>query len=156
MKQSRSGLLLVVSGPAGVGKGTIDAALLDRHDDIRMSVSATTRSPRPGEIDGVHYFFKTEDEFRRMIDENAFLEYMYVFPGKVPVDSNNVRLRMTISGTDVIAEFCVEGEGSFRRVYEGRLDAQNTDEVGLQCNGGPSDAEHWVLFRNFTVTRTDD
>ncbi|MDD3586871.1 MAG: hypothetical protein PHQ75_06775 [Thermoguttaceae bacterium] len=81
---------------------------------------------------------------------------MYIFPGKVPVDSNNVRLRMTISGPDVVAEFCVEGEGTFRRVYEGRLDAQGTDEVCLQCNGGPADSEHWVLFHTFSVTRTDD
>lgn len=80
----------------------------------------------------------------------------YIFPGKVPVGSNAVRLRMTITGGDVIAEFCVEGESSFRRVYEGRLDAQSSDEVGLQCNGAPSEGEHWVSFRYFTVSRTDD
>ena len=79
MKQNRKGLLLVISGPAGVGKGTINSALIERNCDIRMSVSATTRSARPGEINGVHYFFKTEDEFQKMIDEGAFLEYMRVF-----------------------------------------------------------------------------
>lgn len=79
MAVQRKGLLLVVSGPAGVGKGTVNAALMAKHPEIRMSVSATTRKPRPGEIDGVHYFFKTEEDFRRMIDEDAFLEYMHVF-----------------------------------------------------------------------------
>ncbi len=79
MARKKKGLLLVVSGPAGVGKGTVTAALMAKHPEIRMSVSATTRSPRPGEIDGVHYFFKTKEEFDRMIDEDAFLEYMHVF-----------------------------------------------------------------------------
>ena len=79
MKQTRNGLLLVVSGPAGVGKGTINQTLISRNNDIRMSVSATTREPRKGEIDGVHYFFKSEEAFQKMIDEGAFLEYMRVF-----------------------------------------------------------------------------
>lgn len=79
MARQRKGLLLVVSGPAGVGKGTVNAMLMQRHPEIKMSVSVTTRAPRPGEIDGVHYFFRTKEEFDRMIDENAFLEYMHVF-----------------------------------------------------------------------------
>ncbi|MBQ6234425.1 MAG: guanylate kinase [Clostridia bacterium] len=79
MARKRKGLLLIVSGPAGVGKGTVNAALMAKHPEIRMSVSATTRAPRPGEIDGVHYFFKTKEEFDRMIEEDAFLEYMHVF-----------------------------------------------------------------------------
>ena len=79
MARKRKGLLLIVSGPAGVGKGTVNAALMAKHPEIRMSVSATTRTPRPGEIDGVHYFFKTKEEFDRMIEENAFLEYVHVF-----------------------------------------------------------------------------
>lgn len=79
MARQKKGLLLVVSGPAGVGKGTVNAALMAKHPEIRMSVSATTRAPRPGEIDGVHYFFKTKEEFTHMIEENAFLEYMHVF-----------------------------------------------------------------------------
>ena len=79
MASKKKGLLLVVSGPAGVGKGTVNAALMQKHPEIRMSVSATTRAPRPGEIDGVHYFFKSEEDFKRMIADDAFLEYMHVF-----------------------------------------------------------------------------
>ncbi len=79
MGRKKKGLLLVVSGPAGVGKGTVNAELMKRHPEIRMSVSATTRAPRPGEIEGVHYFFRTKEEFDRMIEEDAFLEYMHVF-----------------------------------------------------------------------------
>ena len=79
MARKKKGLLIVVSGPAGVGKGTVDAALMQKHPEIRMSVSVTTRAPRPGEIEGVHYFFRTKEEFDRMIEEDAFLEYMHVF-----------------------------------------------------------------------------
>ena len=79
MARKKKGLLIVVSGPAGVGKGTVNAALMAKHPEIKLSVSATTRAPRPGEIEGVHYFFKTKEEFARMIEENAFLEYMHVF-----------------------------------------------------------------------------
>ncbi|HPF53504.1 MAG TPA: guanylate kinase [Clostridia bacterium] len=77
--QNRDGLLLVVSGPAGVGKGTINGLMLERHSDIRMSVSVTTRKPRPGEIEGVHYFYRSEEEFLDMAKRGKFLEYMHVF-----------------------------------------------------------------------------
>ena len=82
MKEQRNGLLLVVSGPSGVGKGTLVKALMDRNARIKMSVSATTREPRAGEIEGVHYFFKTEEEFKAMVDRGEFLEYIHVFGTK--------------------------------------------------------------------------
>ena len=65
-QHNRQGLLLVVSGPAGVGKGTIDRVLLERNSNMRLSVSATTRAPRPGEIEGVHYFFTSDEKFKEM------------------------------------------------------------------------------------------
>ncbi len=67
------GLLVVISGPSGVGKGTVIAELVRR--GAALSVSATTRAPRPGEIDGVHYSFVSEERFREMIDRGEFLEY---------------------------------------------------------------------------------
>lgn len=117
MKQSRKGLLLVVSGPAGVGKGTIDSALIDRNPNIRMSVSATTRKPRPGEVDGVHYFFKSEQEFLRMIDEGAFLEYMHVFNTNyygTPKAFVEGELEL---GHDVILEIDVQGAMKIRSTF---------------------------------------
>ena len=68
------GLLIVVSGPAGSGKGTVNSQLVATGDFV-FSVSATTRPPRPGEIDGVNYHFIDREEFQRRIDENGFLEY---------------------------------------------------------------------------------
>ena len=69
MKQK--GTLIVISGPSGSGKGTV-VNILKKNSAYALSISATTRSPRPGEIDGVHYFFKTEDEFKEMIDKKCF------------------------------------------------------------------------------------
>ena len=69
------GILVAVSGFSGAGKGTLMKELLSRHEGYALSVSATTRTPRPGEKNGVEYFFKTEEEFRRMIEEDAFIEY---------------------------------------------------------------------------------
>ncbi len=117
MKQFRSGLLLVVSGPAGVGKGTIDTALLRRNDDIRMSVSATTRLPRPGEIDGVHYFFKSEEEFRRMIDEGAFLEYVHVFDMHYYGTPRSFVEEELAAGRNVILEIDVQGGMRVKEAY---------------------------------------
>ena len=117
MKQNREGLLLVVSGPAGVGKGSIDGILLERHSNMRLSVSATTRNPRPGEIDGVHYFFIDEDKFRTMIDNNEFLEHMHVFnlhyygTPKAFVDQE------LQAGHDVILEIDVQGAMRIKEAY---------------------------------------
>lgn len=69
------GIIAVVSGPSGVGKGTICNYLTEKYDDFFLSVSVTSRLPRPNEIDGIHYHFKTHEEFQRMVDNDEFLEY---------------------------------------------------------------------------------
>ncbi len=76
---NKTGNLIVLSGPSGVGKGTIGARLLEKHDDLCFSVSATTREMREGEQEGVNYYYKTVAEFNSMIENNEFLEYMQVF-----------------------------------------------------------------------------
>ncbi|QZX49079.1 guanylate kinase [Mycoplasma sp. E35C] len=73
---SKQGLIILISGPSGVGKGTIvNHLLLDKELKLNLSISATTRKIRENEIDGVHYHFKTKEEFQKMIDDNALLEY---------------------------------------------------------------------------------
>lgn len=72
------GFLLIISGPAGTGKGTVCKELLDRNNDIMFSVSATTRKPRIGEVEGVNYHFIEEEKFETMIEEDEFLEHAYV------------------------------------------------------------------------------
>ncbi|QNL45601.1 guanylate kinase [Oscillibacter hominis] len=104
----RSGRTFIISGPSGVGKSTVLNALLARHTDLAFSVSATTRNPRPGEQNGVHYHFINVDQFREMIARHELLEYAeYVgnFYGtpKQFVDDNMAR------GRDVILDIEVQG-----------------------------------------------
>ena len=75
----KKGLLIVVSGPAGVGKGTLCKAYIKKFDDMKLSVSTTTRNPREGEKDGVEYNFTTVENFKKMIENDDLLEYVNVF-----------------------------------------------------------------------------
>ena len=113
----RKGLLLVISGPAGVGKGSIVRVLLERNRKMRLSVSATTRAPRPGEIDGVHYFFMDEQRFQKMIDNGEFIEYMKVFNTNFYGTPRDFVLKEIEDGHDVILEIDVQGAMNVRRSF---------------------------------------
>jgi guanylate kinase len=76
--ETRRTRLVVLAGPTAVGKGTVAAAVRERHPDVWISVSATTRAPRPGEVDGVHYWFVSDEKFDRMIEADEFLEWAVV------------------------------------------------------------------------------
>lgn len=107
MKKAK-GLLVVVSGPSGAGKGTVCKAYLNKYEDTFLSVSATTRKPRPGEIDGTHYYFLEEEKFKSMIENDGFIEWAnfcgnyYGTPKKAVCD-------MLDDGKDVILEIEVQG-----------------------------------------------
>lgn len=112
----KKGLLLVVSGPSGVGKGTVCKEYLRQYDDCALSVSATTRAPREGEAEGESYFFLTHEQFRKKIDEGGFLEHAqfcenYYGTPKGPV------MEMIDSGKDVILEIEVQGALQVRSHY---------------------------------------
>lgn len=104
----KEGFLLIVSGPSGSGKGTVCKELMENNDNIIFSVSATTRLPREGEVDGVNYFFVTEDEFNSMVGNDEFLEHanvhtnMYGTPKKFVLDQiqkgNIVLLEIDVQG----------------------------------------------------------
>ena len=74
----RNGMLLIISGPSGTGKGTLVKKLMDNDPSFRFSCSVTTRKPRVGEIEGVHYHFVSEEEYQKLVEENAFLEHATV------------------------------------------------------------------------------
>ena len=108
MNCKSKGILLVISGFAGTGKGTLVHELLDRYDNYALSVSATTREPRPGEEDGVHYFFKTKDEFEQMIRENQLIEYTSYVENYYGTPKEYVQQQLE-NGKDVILEIEIQG-----------------------------------------------
>ena len=73
-----AGFLLVLSGPSGSGKGTVSEALMEKNEDISFSTSVTTRTPRPGEVNGENYFFTSIEDFENMVEEEELLEYAFV------------------------------------------------------------------------------
>ena len=104
---AKRGGLYVISGPSGVGKGTLVSKLMELRDDVALSVSATTRSPRPGEVDGKNYFFLTKEKFKDLIDADGFIEwaeYAGNFYG-TPLDFVEEQLS---AGTNVILEIEVQ------------------------------------------------
>lgn len=108
MHNHNKGLLIVISGPSGAGKGTICKALVEKHDDIFVSVSATTRNPRAGEVDGVNYHFLSKKEFLERIAEDDFLEYAEVYGNYYGTPKSNVQ-EMLDSGKNVILEIDIQG-----------------------------------------------
>jgi guanylate kinase len=102
------GLLIVLSGPSGVGKGTVCSALRDTARDLIYSVSATTRSPRQGEVDGKNYFFKSKEQFESMIENDELLEWAEYVGNYYGTPKNFVRKTID-QGKDVILEIEVQG-----------------------------------------------
>lgn len=83
--------MFILSSPSGAGKTTISRMLLEGDEEIKLSVSATTRPPRPGEIDGVHYHFVSDAEFDRMVEEDDFYEWAHVFGHRYGTPKGHIR-----------------------------------------------------------------
>lgn len=109
MNVKRRGLMLVLSSPSGAGKSTISRALLERHPDLAMSVSATTRPMRPGEEDGADYHFIDQPQFDSMVAENEFLEHATVFENSYGTPRQPVMDALS-AGQDVL--FDVDWQGT--------------------------------------------
>lgn len=112
----QKGLLVVVSGPSGTGKGTVCQKLISQRDNVRYSVSATTRKPREGEVEGRNYFFVTESKFLDMIEKDALIEWdkycdNYYGTPKAYVES------CLEEGLDIILEITVEGALEIKQKY---------------------------------------
>lgn len=140
---AEKGLLIVFSGPSGCGKGTLVSEILKRRDDTVLSVSVTTRAPREGEIDGVHYYFITNEQFERMIAEDALLEYArysgnYYGTPRAAVENQlragrNVILEIEVQGAMQVMSNCDEYVSVFLTVpsmeeLERRLRGRGTEE----------------------------
>lgn len=119
----KKGLLVVISGPSGVGKSTVVRRLLKINPELTMSISSTTRAPRPGEAHGQHYFFVTQEEFDARVKQDRFLEWAkvhgsYYGTPRKPIDEQLAK------GETVVLEVDVQGAASIKRfVEEGKLKA---------------------------------
>lgn len=111
----KRGLLIVVSGPAGSGKGTVNSQLIATGDFV-FSVSATTRAPRPGEVNGVNYHFIDKEEFQRRIDENGFLEYTTYCDNFYGTPLKEA-LAVLDSGKNLILEIECDGAKNVKKIF---------------------------------------
>jgi guanylate kinase len=109
-------LLFIVASPSGGGKSSLIAALLEKDDGVRLSVSHTTRPPRPGEVDGQHYYFVDEESFLQLVDQEAFLEHAQVFDNRYGTGRAQVEDQLT-SGFDVLLDIDWQGARQVRESF---------------------------------------
>ncbi len=110
------GRLIVFTGPSGVGKGTLLQQLLRRHPDLHLSISATTRAPRQGETDGVHYYFLSRKQFEQWVEQGEFLEWAE-FAGNCYGTPRRPLVEQVEQGRTAILEIELEGARQVRRTY---------------------------------------
>lgn len=116
MRMSERGTLIVYSGPSGVGKGTLLQPYLAAHPQARLSVSVTTRDPRPGEVDGIHYWFITQERFDRLVAEGGLLEHASYSAHSYGTPRAQVEEQLA-QGRDVILEIEVQGAMQIKRSF---------------------------------------
>lgn len=110
------GLLLVISGFSGAGKGTVMKEIMKKYDDYALSISATTRLPREGEVDGREYFFKTVEQFKQMINENKLIEYANYVGNYYGTPKEYVENHLQ-AGKNVILEIEIQGALNIKKLY---------------------------------------
>ncbi len=151
------GLLIVLSGPSGVGKGTVCAALRQKTTDLVYSVSATTRSPRPGEVDGVNYFFKTREEFERMIEQDELLEWAEYVGNYYGTPAKFVQEQLD-QGKDVFLEIEVQGAMKVKQKFPDAvfifLAPPSLAELEKRITGRGTDDDE-VIRRRMQVARDE-
>lgn len=115
------GRIIVLAAPSGCGKSTIINGVMEPGDlNLGFSISATTRKPRPGEVDGVNYYFMSEDAFRDAIAEDRFVEYEEVYPGRFYGTLRSEIDRITDAGHNIIIDLDVNGALGVKEIYGNR------------------------------------
>ena len=116
MREERKSMLIVISGPSGVGKGTIYSQLLKNDPSLTFSVSVTTRAPRQGEREGVDYFFITNEEYSRLLAEDAFLEHATVHGNSYGTLKSQVEAKLA-GGWSVVLDIDPQGARNVMRIW---------------------------------------
>ena len=172
-KLHRRGLLFILSSPSGAGKTTLSRMLLEKDPDIKLSISATTRPPRPGEEDGVHYHFVSDEEFDRIVEEDDFYEWAHVFGHRYGTPKGHIRdglkqgqedlFDIDWQGTqqlkqkddqDVVTVFVLPPSlPELRRRLEARAQ-DSSDVIGARMERARAEISHWAEY-DFVVINDD-
>lgn len=176
---ARRGVCLVIAAPSGAGKSSIARALLESEPELVLSISATTRAPRPGEVEGEHYFFRDEQAFLAMVEHGQMLEHAAIYGRRYGTPRAPVE-RALAAGQDVLFDIDWQGHRQLRAALPGdvvglfllppslpelerRLAARGQDsveEVARRMDGARAEISHWAEFdhvlvnTNFTATVT--
>ena len=142
--------LTVLSGPSGVGKGTLVALLRERHPELWLSVSATTRPPRPGEEEGVHYFFHSQESFQELVASGGLLEWATFAGNSYGTPRGPVEQQLS-AGVPVLLEIELEGARQVRRSFPSGfqifLAPPSFSELERRIRGRGTDAEDAIRRR---------
>lgn len=149
-----SGNLIILSGPSGAGKGTLVDALVERVPDLWVSVSATTRTPRPGEVAGEDYVFMSAEEFTRRVDAGDFLEWAEVHGNRYGTLSSSVKAKLA-EGRDVILEIDPQGALQVKQLMPDAvlvfIVAPTFDELERRIRGRGAESDEQVAARLATA-----
>lgn len=147
---TRQSRLFVISGPSGAGKGTLVAQLRKAHPELSLAVSATTRSPRPGEVDGKDYYFLSEGEFKRRVAAGEFVEWAYVHGRMYGTLVKEVE-RLLAQGKSLILEIDIQGALNVKKVWPDAvlifIEPPSLEELERRLRGRGTEDEQSIELR---------
>ncbi len=156
-KAMNKGIVIVISGPSGSGKGTVVEQLRKIYPNAGVSVSATTRQKRTGEVDGVHYHYKSREEFEKLIESGEVLEHT-TYNGNYYGTLRSEAEKIVNSGRDLILEIEVDGAGQIKKLLGDEctavmLIAPDHKELERRLRGRGTDSEEAILNRLATARK---
>ncbi|RRF99531.1 MAG: guanylate kinase [Coriobacteriaceae bacterium] len=147
---TRQSRLFVISGPSGAGKGTLVVQLRKEHPELGLAVSATTRSPRPGEVDGKDYYFLSEGEFKRRVAAGEFVEWAYVHGHMYGTLVKEVE-RLLAQGKSLILEIDIQGALNVKKVWPDAvlifIEPPSLEELERRLRGRGTEDEQSIELR---------